>query len=84
MGPMGGMMGPMDGMGPGHGPGMMSGATFDRMFLQSMIVHHQGAIDMSQTELAQGSNPDARQLAQKIINTQQAEIKEMQTLLQQP
>jgi uncharacterized protein (DUF305 family) len=48
-----------------------------------MIVHHQGAIDMSQTELAQGSNPDTRQLAQKIINAQQAEIKEMQTLLQQ-
>ena len=84
MGPMGGMMGPMGGTGPGQGPGMMNGTTFDRMFLQSMIVHHQGAIDMSQTELAQGSNPDARQLAQKIINTQQAEIKEMQTLLQQP
>lgn len=79
MGPMGGMSGMMGG---GQGPGM-SGTTFDRMFLQSMIVHHQGAIDMSQTELAQGSNPEARQLAQKIINTQQAEIKEMQALLQQ-
>ena len=83
MGPMGGMMGGTGGMGPGQGPGMMSGTAFDRMFLQMMIVHHQGAIDMSQTELAQGSNPDARQLAQKIINAQQAEIKEMQTLLQQ-
>jgi uncharacterized protein (DUF305 family) len=79
MGPMGGMMGGAGGM----GPGMMNGTTFDRTFLQNMIVHHQGAIDMSQTELAQGSNPDTRQLAQKIINTQQAEIKEMQTLLQQ-
>ena len=56
----------------------------DADFVATMIPHHQGAIDMSQTELAQGSNPDARQLAQKIINTQQAEIKEMQTLLQQP
>jgi uncharacterized protein (DUF305 family) len=78
-GPMGGMMGGAGGM----GPGMMTGTTFDRTFLQNMIVHHQGAIDMSQTELAQGSNPDTRQLAQKIINAQQAEIKEMQTLLQQ-
>jgi uncharacterized protein (DUF305 family) len=83
IGPMGGMMGPMGGMGPGQGPGMMSGTNFDRMFLQNMIVHHQGAIDMSNTELAQGSNPETRQLAQKIINAQQAEIKEMQTLLQQ-
>jgi uncharacterized protein (DUF305 family) len=79
MGPMGGMMGGAGGM----GPGMMTGTTFDRTFLQNMIVHHQGAIDMSQTKLAQGSNPETRQLAQKIINTQQAEIKEMQTLLQQ-
>lgn len=94
-GPMGGM-GQGDMMGQMHGamPGMMSGgqmqqlgqvsgAAFDRMFLQMMIVHHQGAVDMSQTELAQGSSPAARQLAQQIINAQQAEIREMQTLLQQ-
>jgi uncharacterized protein (DUF305 family) len=81
-----GAMGPMGGrghMGQGQMPGMMTGTAFDRMFLQMMIVHHQGAIDMSQTELTQGSNPATRQLAQKIINAQQAEITEMQTLLQQ-
>jgi uncharacterized protein (DUF305 family) len=78
-----GGMGGMDGMGQGQMPGMMSGTGFDRMFLQMMIVHHQSAIDMSQTELAQGGNPDARQLAQHIITAQQAEINEMQTLLQQ-
>jgi uncharacterized protein (DUF305 family) len=71
------------GMGQGQMPGMMSGTGFDRMFLQMMIVHHQSAIDMSQTELAQGSNPDARRLAQQIITAQQAEVREMQTLLQQ-
>jgi uncharacterized protein (DUF305 family) len=75
-------------------PGMMSnaqmqqltasgGPAFDRMFLQMMIMHHQGAISMSRTELAQGSNPAARQLAQQIITAQQAEIHQMQTLLQQ-
>lgn len=79
-------MGPMGGMGhQGQGgmPGMTTGGAFDRMFLQMMIVHHQGAIDMSQTELAQGSDPAAHQLAQKIIDTQQAEVTEMQDLLQQ-
>ncbi|HZS20265.1 MAG TPA: DUF305 domain-containing protein [Pseudonocardiaceae bacterium] len=75
-------IGPMGGMGPGQGPGMMSGTTYDRTFLQNMIVHHQSAIEMSQTELAQGSNPETRQLAEKIITSQQAEIKEMQGLLQ--
>jgi uncharacterized protein (DUF305 family) len=83
--PGGGMgpMGSMGGMGQGQMPGMMSGTGFDRMFLQMMIVHHQGAIDMSHTELAQGSNPAARDLAQRIITAQQAEINQMQTLLQQ-
>lgn len=75
-------MGTMGGMGQGQTPGMMSGAGFDRMFLQMMIVHHQGAVTMSQTELAQGSNPATRNLAQQIISAQQAEISEMQTLLQ--
>ncbi|MFN2536432.1 MAG: DUF305 domain-containing protein [Pseudonocardiaceae bacterium] len=80
--------------GPAPMPGMMSneqmqqlssasGPAFDRMFLQMMIAHHQSAVTMAQTELAQGSNPTARQLAQQIINAQQAEITEMQTLLQQ-
>lgn len=69
-------------MGHAQMPGMVSGAGFDRMFLQMMIVHHQGAVDMSQTELAQGSNPTTHNLAQQIISAQQAEISEMQTLLQ--
>ncbi|MGH3720927.1 MAG: DUF305 domain-containing protein [Pseudonocardiaceae bacterium] len=70
--------------GTGHGqmPGIVSGTGFDRMFLQTMTVHHQGAVDMSQTELAQGSNPTTRNLTQQIISAQQAEISEMQALLQ--
>lgn len=86
----------MAGMQHEHGPmpGMMSneqmqqlssasGPAFDQMFLHMMIAHHQGAVTMAQTELVQGSNPTARQLAQNIINAQQAEITQMQTLLQQ-
>ncbi|GAB2984128.1 DUF305 domain-containing protein [Amycolatopsis acidiphila] len=61
----------------------MKGAEFDRMWLQMMIRHHQGAIDMAKTELAQGSNTDAKTLAQKIIDGQQAEITEMNGLLGQ-
>ncbi len=89
--PMGGM-GQMD-----HGtsdamPGMMSGeemhqleqasgAAFDQMFLHMMISHHKGAVMMAQTELSNGQSPDARQLAQRIIDAQQREITEMRTLL---
>lgn len=45
----------------------LSGAAFDRMWLQMMIDHHTGAIDMANTELSDGTNPDAKKLAQAII-----------------
>jgi uncharacterized protein (DUF305 family) len=56
-------------------------AAFDKAFLDMMIKHHQGAIDMSNTELKQGSDSDAKKLAQQIIDAQQAEITEMRGLL---
>ncbi|MGK8507194.1 DUF305 domain-containing protein [Nocardia asiatica] len=61
----------------------MSGSDFDRMWLSMMIEHHRGAIEMAQTELANGKNPEARKLAETVISTQQAEIDQMQRMLQQ-
>ncbi|HEY0448617.1 DUF305 domain-containing protein [Actinophytocola sp.] len=74
------------------GPGMMtdaemqqlehaSGADFDRLWVQMMIKHHQGAVDMAKTELAKGGNAEAKALAQQIIDAQEAEISEMQAML---
>jgi len=60
----------------------VTGAEFDRRFLELMIEHHQGAIEMSQTQLAAGVNPRALELAQSIIDAQKAEITEMKQLLQ--
>ena len=59
-----------------------SGTAFDAMFLEMMIAHHQGAIEMADTEIADGSNPDALALAGSIKTSQTAEITEMQQLLQ--
>ena len=59
-----------------------TGAEFDKMFLQMMITHHQGAVQMADTEIAQGSNPDALTLARSIKTSQTAEITTMQQLLQ--
>ena len=59
----------------------MSGADFDQAFLEAMIAHHEGAIGMSEQQLAEGQNPDAVALAEKIIADQQAEITEMQEIL---
>ncbi len=52
-----------------------------RLFLEQMIVHHQGAIEMAQTEIDEGVNPDAKAMAQDIIDAQQSEIEEMRDLL---
>ncbi len=61
----------------------LTGAAFDRRWLQMMTSHHQGAIVMAQTELSQGVNPQAKQLATGIIAAQQAEIEQMALLLKQ-
>ncbi len=78
----------------GHGmPGMVSaadmaklraasGREFDRLYATFMIAHHEGAIDMAETELADGTNADAKALAQQIITSQRAEIAEMRTMLE--
>ena len=59
-----------------------SGAELDRMFLEMMIRHHEGAIAMSQTELEAGQYPEAKEMAQVIIDTQQEEIDRMTDLLE--
>jgi uncharacterized protein (DUF305 family) len=73
-------------------PGMMTaedmarmqaatGAAFDRMFLEMMVRHHQGAVEMARTEQQQGLNPEAKALAATVERDQTAEIAEMQAML---
>jgi len=58
-----------------------AGADFDRMFLEMMIEHHQGAITMSEQEQANGLNKDALALAGTIIGDQTEEIAKMKQML---
>jgi len=60
----------------------MMGAAFDRMWLEMMIAHHEGAVTQSLTVKADGSNADMLALADLIISAQQTEITEMRALLQ--
>ena len=82
-------MGDMGGM--DHG-GMMSdtdmqaledatGAEASRLFLEQMIVHHEGAIEMAQDEVDNGQNPDVITLAENIIASQTTEISTMEDIL---
>ena len=59
----------------------LNGAEFDKLWLQSMVGHHEGAVTMANTEIANGANPDAKVLAQQIVTAQQAEIGQMKQML---
>lgn len=59
----------------------LNGAEFDKLWLQSMISHHQGAIEMAKAEIANGDNVDAKALAKNIVTTQEAEIGQMKQML---
>lgn len=52
-----------------------------RLFLEQMVVHHEGAIDMARTALEDAQNPDVLALAQQVIDDQTLEIAAMQDLL---
>lgn len=57
------------------------GTDFDRAWVDAMIAHHEGAIDMAEDVLDSGVNGDIRALAEAIMSGQQAEIDEMKELL---
>ncbi|KQR25358.1 DUF305 domain-containing protein [Microbacterium sp. Leaf151] len=81
-----------DGMrGMDHG-GMMSesdmqalaaadGSDAARLYLEQMIEHHQGAIDMAQDEIDGGADGDVVALARSIVDSQAAEISTMKELM---
>lgn len=76
-------------------PGMLSpaqmdrlaaaqGGEFDRLFLEGMIVHHQGAIDMVEALLAEpgsGEDPQLSEFLSHVVADQSAEILRMRNML---
>jgi uncharacterized protein (DUF305 family) len=56
--------------------GMMISATGkpDLDFVQGMIPHHQGAIDMAKVELQYGKDPEIKKLAEAVVKAQDGEI----------
>jgi uncharacterized protein (DUF305 family) len=77
-------------MGEGQMEGMMGGSmrktmgsdATDAMFFRMMIPHHQAAVDMSEQALDKAEHPELKELAQKIIDEQSAEIEQMRGYLE--
>jgi uncharacterized protein (DUF305 family) len=53
----------------------------DRLFLEQMVAHHEGAVEMAEEEIESGSDAAAVEMAQTIVDTQTAEIETMENLL---
>jgi uncharacterized protein (DUF305 family) len=73
-------------------PGIMSGdemktlenasdTEFQDMWLEMMVEHHEGAIEMARTEMSEGQYKDAVNLADRIATSQAEEIESMEGLL---
>ena len=74
-----GMMrhGATSGMQGGMHSMMSSPAYNDRAYLSAMIVHHEAALEMANDVLKHGKDPQVKEWAEAILNTQQKEIESM-------
>jgi uncharacterized protein (DUF305 family) len=58
------------------------GAAFDTLYLEGMIQHHLGAIDMAQMILS-SANPEVKKLGEAVVTSQSAEVALMKKILGQ-
>lgn len=84
--------GDMGGMDHGGMSGMMSeqdmaalddaqGTEAAQLYLEQMTAHHEGAVEMARDEVTDGQNPQAIALAEQVIEDQEAEITQMEQML---
>ena len=63
--------------------GMEKSTEVDKTFIEMMIPHHQGAVEMAQMAVNQAKNPEVKKLAESIIKDQNREVQQMQTWYKQ-
>jgi uncharacterized protein (DUF305 family) len=57
-----------------------NGRYSDERFIDAMVPHHQGAVEMAQVALENAEHDEIVQLSRSIISTQQAEIEELKSI----
>lgn len=74
-------MGDMEGMDQGSGGMLMKNGKYsDERFIDAMVPHHKGAVDMARVALRNAEHPEITQLAENIVSTQRVEIKELKSI----
>ena len=66
--------------GTASGMVMKNGEYSDERFIDAMVPHHEGAVDMAEVALKNAEHEDIRRLAEDIISAQEAEIKELKSI----
>lgn len=61
----------------------LQGTEADGLFLQLMILHHRGGLQMAESALDHARTPQVLVLAQSVITAQASEIELMQGMLQE-
>lgn len=59
------------------------GTDASRLFLEQMIIHHEGAVVMAEQHLEEGQSPEALNLSEHVIADQSDEIEEMEQILEE-
>jgi uncharacterized protein (DUF305 family) len=62
---------------------MENGEYSDEEFIDAMVPHHQGAVEMANVALKNAEHQQIEELSRNIISSQQAEIKELKSIKQE-
>ncbi len=55
----------------------LEGDNYDKAFIEMMIAHHQGAIDMAKLSATRAKHDEVKKLSQEVITAQEKEINDM-------
>jgi uncharacterized protein (DUF305 family) len=62
---------------------MQNGKYSDKAFINAMVPHHQGAIEMARVALENAEHEEIQEVSRNIVSTQQSEIEELKSIKQE-
>jgi uncharacterized protein (DUF305 family) len=65
------------------GMAMKNGKYSDERFIDAMVPHHEGAVDMAEVALENAEHEEIKQLAEDIVSAQETEIKKLKSIKQE-